>query len=58
MTVAAALALAIQLLNAARAAGLAGRTEITEAELDVALAEIDASDDALTDAIERARNRP
>lgn len=57
MTTAAVIALATQLLVAARDAIAAGQTEVSESDLDLALSEIDASDDALSAAIERARNR-
>jgi hypothetical protein len=35
----------------------AGRPDVTDAEVDAALTELDASDTRLTDAIERARQR-
>lgn len=53
----AAIALGLKIVEAARDALAAGRTEITDEQLDAAFAEIAESDAQLTAAIERARAR-
>ena len=53
----AAVAAATQLLTTIQAAIRAGKTEITDEEMDGLFAEIAASDQALSDAIARARAR-
>ena len=57
MTIAAGLALAMQLLQGIRNAAAAGRTEISEGDIDRAVAELDANDAKISDALERKRKR-
>ena len=53
----AALALGIQLFNGVRNAIEAGQQDVSEEDIDAAIAEIEASDQRLSDAIARARAR-
>ena len=57
MTIVQAIALITQLAAGVREAIAAGRQEVSEEDLDRALREIQVSDDALSAAIERARQR-
>ena len=57
MKVAAAIMLVTELVNGIAAASRAGRDEITESDLDLAMDEIAEGDDAVTAAIKRARAR-
>ena len=57
MTIATAIALALQLLAGIQKAVAAGQNDVSEADIDAALAGLGSSDQALSDAIERARNR-
>lgn len=52
-----ALAFGMQLFQGIRNAIEAGRTEVSEEDIDTAMDELEASDDRLTGAIERARAR-
>ena len=57
MLVTEGLALAMTLFKGIKDAVAAGRDNISDADVDAAIAELDASDQRLTDAIERARAR-
>lgn len=57
MLVSEAVALVFTLLRGVKAALDAGKNEVSEADVDAAFAEIKTSDDALSDAIRRARER-
>lgn len=57
MEVLAAIALVSKLVMGIRNAIVAGSSTVSESDIDAALAEIAASDDRLSDAIRRARER-
>ncbi len=57
MEITAAIALGLKILEGVQKAIQAGRTEVSEEDLDAAFEVIDASDDRLSAAIARARER-
>lgn len=57
MGIAEAIALALGLLSGVRNAVNAGTAELSEDDVDLALAELEAGDSAISDAIARARAR-
>lgn len=57
MELGAALALGLKLIQGVKNAIAAGQANVSEEDVDAAIAEIEASDTALTDAIARARQR-